>query len=286
MDGIIINELSLNGQFNDGRDFWTTAMPPFHKALQDAQSLGIKLLFKRSSFYEALATPDRTIHSLLTDHETRIIDEARRYKSALARAINDPFWDENPRQDFNATYLIDGDDVSGSSVAEAADRPSCLLSFVRSRYEKHPVTVRKNDTDIAVDNIWKDRQLHSIMFANGDLSLEKYAGIHFKGTKLDFTKIDNTYGFSLIDNENRSEFIDSFHKFVTLDWPDIATDKGLDYKDYNKNRRSKRYFADELWKKDVKKFRVTRRNRCFGYVENGVFYVLRFDVDHELSDLG
>lgn len=105
MDGIIINELSLNGQFNDGRDFWTTAMPPFHKALQDALSLDVKLLFKRSSFYGALATPDRTIHSLLIDRETRTIDEARRYKSALARAINDPFWDEDPQQDYNSVYI-------------------------------------------------------------------------------------------------------------------------------------------------------------------------------------
>ena len=36
MDGIIINELSLNGQFLDSRDFWKNGMPPFHKALQDA----------------------------------------------------------------------------------------------------------------------------------------------------------------------------------------------------------------------------------------------------------
>lgn len=41
-----------------------------------------------------------------------------------------------------------------------------------------------------------------------------------------------------------------------------------------------------LWKKGIKKFRITQRNRCFGYVENGVFYVLRFDLDHELSDVG
>ena len=41
MDGIIINELSLNGQFLDSRDFWKNGMPPFHKALQDALSHGV-----------------------------------------------------------------------------------------------------------------------------------------------------------------------------------------------------------------------------------------------------
>ena len=50
MDGIIINELSLNGQFLDSRDFWKNGMPPFHKALQDALSHGVGYLFKQGSY--------------------------------------------------------------------------------------------------------------------------------------------------------------------------------------------------------------------------------------------
>ena len=91
MDGIIINELSLNGQFLDSRDFWKNGMPPFHKALQDALSHGVGYLFKQGSFYGAQATPDKTLHDLLTAPEARIIDEAKRYKSTLARAICNPF---------------------------------------------------------------------------------------------------------------------------------------------------------------------------------------------------
>ena len=117
------------------------------------------------------------------------------------------------------------------------------------------------------------------------MSLKKYITTHFGEGKLDFSLIDGTHGFSLIDNENQNEFIDSFRKFEELDWNAIATN-GLDYKTYNKNKKSKRYFSDERWKKGIKKFRITQRNRCFGYVENGVFYVLRFDLDHELSDVG
>lgn len=62
--------------------------------------------------------------------------------------------------------------------------------------------------------------------------------------------------------------------------------KGWITKGIIKNKKIKRYFSDDLWKKGVKKFRITQRNRCFGYVDNGVFYVLRFDLDHELSDVG
>ena len=96
MDGIIINELSLSGQFHDSQDFWKNGMPPFYKALQDARSFGVGYLFKQGSFYGAQATPDKTLHDLLTAPEARIIDEAKRYKSTLARAICNPFWHDAP----------------------------------------------------------------------------------------------------------------------------------------------------------------------------------------------
>ena len=167
--------------------------------------------------------------------------------------------------------VIDEADVSGSSVDEATARVVCLLSFIRSLYEKHPVVVTKDGVAIPVGNIWKEKQLYSILFERGELSLKKYITTHFGEGKLDFSLIDGTHGFSLIDNENQNEFIDSFRKFEELGWNTIATDKGLDYKTYNKNKKSKRYFSDGLWKKGIKKFRITQRNRCFGYVENGVF---------------
>ena len=50
------------------------------------------------------------------------------------------------------------------------------------------------------------------------MPLKKYITIHFGGGKLDFSLIDDTHGFSLIDNENQNEFIDSFRKFEELDW--------------------------------------------------------------------
>ena len=286
MDSIIINELSLNGQFSDSNDFWKNGMPPFYKALRDAMSLGIRHMFKKVDFYVSQATPDKTIHDLLTAPESRIIDEARIYKSTLARTINNPFWNEYSQQDSNAHYFVEENDVSGSSVAEAAARSVCLLSFVRSVYKKHPIVVTKDKETIKVCNIWKERQLHSILFEKGELSLEKYITIHFSGGKLDFSLIDVTNGFSLIGNDNKNEFIDSFRKFEELDWNAIATDKGLDYKKYNKNKKSKRYVSNDQWEKGTMKFRITKRNRCFGYVKDDVFHVLRFDLDHKLSNDG
>ena len=128
--------------------------------------------------------------------------------------------------------------MSGSSVSEAAACVVCLLSFIRSLYGKHPVVVTKEGVAIPVGNIWKEKQLSSILFERGELPLEKYITTRFSGGKLDFSLVDDTYGFSLIDNENQNEFIDSFRKFEELDWNAIATDKGLDYKTYNRIRKA------------------------------------------------
>ena len=88
--------------------------------------------------------------------------------------------------------------------------------------------------------------MYSILLERGELPLEKYITTRFSGGKLDLSLIDDTHGFSLIDNENQNEFIDSFRKFEELNRNAIATDKGLDSKTYNKSKKSKRYFSDNL----------------------------------------
>lgn len=96
---------------------------------------------------------------MLTAPKARIIDEAKRNKSTLARAICNPFWDDAPQQEPNAHYPADKADVSGGLVAEATARAVCLLSFIRSLYEKHPVVVTKDEVAIPVGNIWKEKQM-------------------------------------------------------------------------------------------------------------------------------
>jgi hypothetical protein len=286
MEAIIINELSLNGQFLDKQDFWTNGVPPFCRAIKDAIDLDVKYMYKQSQFYAMKATPNETLFSLLNSRETRIIDEAKKYKSLLSKAINDPYWDPAQKQDANASYFVGENNVSGSSIAEAVARTGCLLSFIRSSYVNDPIIVKKDGIDIHVRNIWDEKQLYAILSELGELTSKEYIISRFSGKKLDFSLIDDNNGFSLIGQENQGEFIKSFQKFIELDWCDIATDKGLDYKRYDKKNKNKDYFTDDLWKKGIWKFRITKRYRCFGYVDNGIFYVLRFDLDHKLSDVG
>lgn len=93
-------------------------------------------------------------------------------------------------------------------------------------------------------------------------------------------------GLNLIDNVNSAVFIDSFRNFEEKDWQQILTDKGLDYKPFSNNRKTRRFFSTEQWRKVVYKFRIDKEIRCFGHREGDIFYVWRIDLDHRLSDLG
>lgn len=142
-----------------------------------------------------------------TAPEARIINEAKRYKSTLARAICNPFWDDAPQQEPNAHYPADKADVSGSSVAEATARVVCLLSFIRSLYEKHPVVVTKDGVAIPVGNIWKEKQLSSILFEREELSLKKYITTRFSGGDLISALLMTLMDFPLLTMRTKTSLL-------------------------------------------------------------------------------
>lgn len=81
---------------------------------------------------------------------------------------------------------------------------------------------------------------------------------------------------------NEDEFLDSFVKFSLSEWSSINRDGGFQHKPYRGDWFEKTKHA----KKDIYKFRVTKKYRCFGYREKNEFFVLRFEVEHKISDNG
>ena len=73
-----------------------------------------------------------------------------------------------------------------------------------------------------------------------------------------------------------------------MSWDNIMSSDGLEYKKYNKpNKRKKGWFREGTYKNtDIYKFRVTQEYRCFGYRTGDEFFVLRFEIDHSISDNG
>ena len=288
----ILNELSLVGQYSSVDEFVKHGAIPLADVLTEINTFGGSLLYKKSDFYQCKALPDKTFFEIVfTGSDARRIDELRRLKSRLATLMNDPFWDLDSKQNESAVYLmVDalGKDVnvSGTSVAEAFVRNACLVSFSKSAFQRATISVKASTDDeySSVSNVWQEGQVCEVLRKAGFLSIPDYI-VHAYTGKLDFSQLDAQY-FGLINAENLSLFESGFQKFNDLSWPQISVDTGLDYKEFDQNRRTRSYFPNEIWQKGVMKFRISRGIRCFGYVEDGVFYVLRLDLEHELSDLG
>lgn len=289
----ILNELSLTGQYSSVDDFVKNGALPLADVLAEINKFGGSLLYKKSDFYQCKALPDKTFYEIVfAGIEARRSDELRMLKSKMASLMNHPFWDTDPRQKETVIYLMvdesgNESNVSGTSIAEAFVRKACLVSFNRSAFEKAKISV-KNSTDNetgCVDNVWQEGQVCEVLRNAGFLSIPDYI-VHTYSGKLNFSQIGSRNGLELINAENLSLFGSAFKKFNQLSWPQINVDDGLDYKEFQKNRRTQRYFHQSIWDKGVMKFRVDQEKRCYGYVENGIFYVIRIDLDHVLSDLG
>jgi len=276
---ILVNELSLNGQFSSVDYFIKFGLIPFVKVLNDIEPQS-NSLYKKYDFYQAKITPHHTIHNTLTGNISRQYDEIRKFKSQLAKLFDNPYWEDNPKYSANCIYLYNGNNVCNSSLAEACERDKIIVSFYHNDFKTIQLSVFKNKYKIEIDNLFEQGHFAQIAYQRNLMSFEIYCSKIFSNSKLNFSKIDSKKGFSLIRKEEESLFYDGFRKFTSLSWQQIFVDDALDYKEYN----NKNYFKNI--KEKIYKFRISQKYRCFGYVENSTFFVLQFDLEHKLSDLG
>ena len=175
--------------------------------------------------------------------------------------------------------------VTGTSIAESIARNAVIISFTPSTFNISPITIKENKSLYCIINIFQSLALIEHCHTTALLSHKDYILMIYIH-KLRFDYISDRYGFDLITDQNINDFLDAFRLFEEKDWHDIIVDNALDYKEFDKNRKTKQYFPDYYWSKGIYKFRISRKYRAFGYRENNIFYVLRFDLDHELSDNG
>lgn len=289
----ILNELSLNGQYPGIEEFYTSGLSHINNILNEIR-ISNALLLKKSDFYGREVMPGVQLYQILYNEGARINDSIRRMKVTLGALQKRPYWDENSCQDSAVVYRrVDEGleaDISGSGVAEAFARGGCTVSFGLSDYEVDTIGIKcsddkEEDEPHVIHNLHRAGMLPDVLFKSGVIGIDEYIPGKFR-TKLDFSETDASHGLNLIDNVNSAVFIDSFRNFEEKDWQQILTDKGLDYKPFSNNRKTRRFFSTEQWRKGVYKFRIDKEIRCFGHREDDIFYVWRIDLDHRLSDLG
>jgi len=280
MTDILINELSLNGQFNSVYEFIDNALIKFNALLNEIKGANV-LLYKMHNFYESRITENTTIYNILIGAISRQYDEVRKMKSNLACLFEEPYWENNQKHSPDILYLFMGNCVTGQSLAEACERDRMVISFIHPDFSCERLLIIKEKTEVALDNFINRIDFIEIAYNKNIICCEEYCKKKFKGSKLDFSKISPKESFNLLSKEDESLFIDGFRKITELTWTQIFVDDALDFKEY-KDR--KKYFSS--LNKKINKFRITQKYRCFGYTEQGIFYVLMFDLSHDMSDDG
>lgn len=272
---IIINELSLSGQFNNKDDFLDNLekLLPIIKLIEKLRFI----LLKNYSFFSSQITPNKKLDQILYSRDSRV----RKIKSYLLKLTNNPPYWEDTRKHIceNDTYTYNSIDICNKSLAEASQRDKLILSFKHDDYDNERLQIKKNDDNIDIVNILSKNILLDDLYQNNAINALTFCKHKFSDSNLNFEKLETGYGFNLLSDIQTEEFISTFNTFSTLNWDDINHSDGLRYKQYSGDLFGSDYPT-------IHKFRVSSRYRCFGYRKEDIFYILKFEIDHRMSDSG
>jgi len=284
---IIINEFSLEEQF-ENVDAFFNSLNEVISIQKMMDNCSMKML-KHQEIYNHKVTQEQTLHEILIDKRIRTTNELRKFKSFLHKLMTDPpFWQENQQHDSMNVYTCDyTSETHGYSLAEACERDKMVLSFKNQKFDNVSLYVRKNGEKISIINLTDTIFFAEYLKENKLLDINRYCEYRFIDTNISFSKLDPHYGFDILEEEEINIFISSFIRFSEMTWDEITLSDGLEFKKYQPASKKADWFANTPYKdKQIFKFRTNQKCRCFGYRDGDVFYVLRFEKDHKVSDHG
>ena len=275
---ILLNELSLKEQFTSENDFLDNLeeILPIVKIIEKLKFT----LLKNYTFFNSKITRAQTLSQVMNTKDNRV----RKLKSSLLKLSNNPpFWEtEQKHSCANDSYTFNFNNVCGTSLAESCERNKFILSFTHNDYLKNNLIVTKNNNEINIFNIIDKNFFLDYIFSLDKITPLEYCELRFNNTNLNFTLLDKNNSFNLLNTTQIKEYISSFIKFSSMTLNDIKSDGGFKYKSYDGT-----WFKNTVhFKANINKFRITQKYRCFGYTKETIFYVLRFEIEHKISDKG
>lgn len=281
MNEIILNERSLQGQYRDMEEF-LDCLPGFLRCVSYFMDREEWQILRRSDLFWALITPEYALYQIRGNRS----DAARKFKGQILKLTDEPpYWDMEPKQ--CGCYMEGETDVSGSSLAEAAERTGFVLSFPKSIYEDCSVELSHEKETKKVYSITSACYRTQKMFDTGHIDIYTYLRDRYRGSRLSFEKFDPTYGFAGFEQNEIADCLESFERFAGHEsWTSLKQDISLHYKEYRPSKQDNWFRGSDYEKENIHKFRCGNPKRCFGYREGDVFYVLRMERDHSISDKG
>ncbi|WP_313236128.1 hypothetical protein [Sporosarcina ureae] len=285
---IIINEISVENKFSGLTDFLTHLREIIIIYKLEIENLEI---LKPSNLYDIVLFDKVKFSDVLYDKRYARDDAIKRYKLILTKMItSDPYWDIDKKH--IETDIYDCEFTTKKfdyGIAEAFERDKVVLSFNSEEFiDCDIINVTKNGNQtLNIDNVCSKDTLLELLKNNGKLNPLAYCKFKYQGTNLCFDEFEPEYGFSEMENADIKTFLTAFDQFTQMDWNQITNSDGLKYKSYEPSNYKQSWFKGEKYQTmKIFKFRATIKFRCFGYRREDVFYVLRLEVDHSISDNG
>ena len=126
-----LNERSLHGQFESLDDF-LESLRPVIKCLEIIHKIPDMKIYKIKNFYSCQITKEEKIKDL---RGYEYSDTLMRLQQSLDKEIyDDPYWDDEPKHNLAEQFLWEGEDVTATSLAEAAVKNASLLSFRSEKF--------------------------------------------------------------------------------------------------------------------------------------------------------
>lgn len=281
MNEIILNEKSLQGQFASMDEF-AECIPQFLNCVRYFLKQENWNVLKRSDLFFAPITEKEKF----SDIRGNCSDAVRRMKGLLCQMSDEPpYWDESPQQ--SGTFFEGSVDVTGTSLAEATARGGYVLSFPKSSYEDKNIELLHDGKKEFVDSMTSVKYKTSSLYKNELIDVATYLKEYYCGTRLCFEEFDTTYGFANFEKHEVEECLETFERFAGhKSWTEVVQDQTLRYKEYQPSKKENWFKNSKYENMTIHKFRCVNPKRCFGYRKGDVFYVLRMERNHKISDKG
>lgn len=223
MKEILLNEKSLDGQFENMEDFYQT-LPVMSRNLKMLRENQV-ILQKHSSLYQHKITKDISLFDL--QNKKGNVDPTQRdklnmWKRQIASLMRTPpFWDN--------------DSESADSIQEAAKRNTDVLSFSHDEYRDRILYVPCDEDIYTVRSAVSTEYLAETMFQKKYIDRIEYIRQRYQDGRIRTCYIDmETNSVEELEKQELEELIEGLERFEAAStWKDILSDRFLIIKAIN-----------------------------------------------------
>jgi len=166
---ILINELSLNGQFATIQHFVNDGLTPFISVLKELDT-NKDVVLKKQDFWNTQITSTNNLHCVLLQKS----DEITRFKSIFSSLIDEPYWETSQKHNNTDTYEHNTTNIVGTSLAESCERDKIVISFIHADFFNLKLQVIRNHSSIEIDNLYTKEHYIEIAYSRGQIDKCNY----------------------------------------------------------------------------------------------------------------